>query len=244
MTDTIQDAKSGAKDTARAVGSTAKERAGGVASTTGEEARAVANEARAHAGELVDQTRDQLRAQASEQTSRLSGTLRDIGDELHNMATGESAPGGPVADITKQLAAAAHKTSARLEVGGVDGAMADLKRFARNRPGMFLLGALGAGFAVGRLVKAVDTHAVMDAAKSGAGMQDDTGDASYERDMYGSSGTSGGYRTEPGAVVGESTATPGSMTPGSMMPPTTAGGPAAAPPTMPYADPDVSREVP
>jgi hypothetical protein len=217
MSDTMRDASSGAADTARAVGTTAKERAGDVATTTSEEAKAVAEDAREQARRLVDQSREQLRAQASDQTTRLAGTLRDIGDQLHDMARGEGAPQGFVSDVTNQLAATAHRTSARLEVDGLDGAIADVKRFARNRPGVFLLGALGAGFAIGRLAKAVDTRAIVDAAKG-----------EDERSAYTSSM---GYRTAPGAVIADT-------------PPEALG--ATTPPPSPYstADVDLTTEVP
>jgi hypothetical protein len=41
----------------------------------------------------------------------------------------------------------------RLESGGLEGALSDLQGFARRRPGVFLLGAAAAGFAVARLVR-------------------------------------------------------------------------------------------
>ena len=40
-----------------------------------------------------------------------------------------------------------------------------LKRFARNRPGTFLLGGVGAGFAVGRLLRHADLKEIGHAAK-------------------------------------------------------------------------------
>jgi hypothetical protein len=217
MTDTMRDASSGAADTARAVGTTAKERGSDVATTTSQEAKAVAEDAREQARRLVDQSRDQLRAQASDQTTRLAGSLRDIGDQLHDMARGEAAPEGFVSDLTNQLAATAHRTSARLEVGGFDGAISDVKRFARNRPGVFLLGALGAGFAIGRLAKAVDTRAIVDAAKG--------------EDERSPSVSSMAYRTEPGELISDVPAQPLSST---------------TPPPSPYstADVDLTEEVP
>jgi hypothetical protein len=64
----------------------------------------------------------------------------------------------------RQLADTATRAADKLETGGVDATLADLKRFARRRPGLFLMGAMGAGFAVGRLLKAADTHSLMEAA--------------------------------------------------------------------------------
>jgi len=78
----------------------------------------------------------------------------------------DTQPGGGVAiDMGRQLADTATRAADKLETGGVDAALADLKRFARRRPGLFLMGAMGAGFAAGRLLKAADTHSLMEAAQ-------------------------------------------------------------------------------
>ena len=53
----------------------------------------------------------------------------------------------------------------------------DVKRFARQRPGVFVLGALGAGFLAGRVLRNVDTSSIAEAAKSGAGTGRATGRA-------------------------------------------------------------------
>jgi hypothetical protein len=41
-----------------------------------------------------------------------------------------------------------------MEQGGAQGVVDDVTRFARRRPGVFLAGAAGMGFVVGRLVRA------------------------------------------------------------------------------------------
>jgi hypothetical protein len=41
-----------------------------------------------------------------------------------------------------------------MEQGGPEGVIQDVAGFARRRPGMFLAGAAGIGFVVGRLVRA------------------------------------------------------------------------------------------
>jgi hypothetical protein len=89
-----------------------------------------------------------------------------MSEQLGSMARGEGPREGPVNDITRQLAGTVDRAATRLDEGGLDGALDDVKRFARQRPGLFILGAIGAGFAVGRLLKAADTHAIVDAAKS------------------------------------------------------------------------------
>jgi hypothetical protein len=142
-----------------------KDRAANVASTAGEEARAVARDATSHAREVVGETRQQLRRQADDQTQRLTGSLRQVSDQIRGMGEGRAAPSGMVADLTRQLADMTGSVASRLESGGLDSALDDVKRFARNRPALFLAAAAGTGFLVGRLMKAVDTHSVIDAAK-------------------------------------------------------------------------------
>ena len=44
--------------------------------------------------------------------------------------------------------------ASRLEQRGPQGLMDDVTRFARRRPGVFLSGAVAAGFVVGRVVRA------------------------------------------------------------------------------------------
>jgi len=165
MANTLQtELAPGSGGTADAV-STAKDKAGEVVGTAGEEARAVARDAADHARALVDETRDRLRGQASEQTERLSGTLRDVAEQLRSMVEGRGAAPGVVSDLASQLASTVSRTASRLEDGGVDTALDDAKRFARNRPGTFLAVAVGAGFVAGRLFKASDTQALAQAAK-------------------------------------------------------------------------------
>jgi len=165
MANTLQtDLVQGSGGTAEAV-STAKDKAVEVAGTAGEEAKAVARDAADHARSLLGETRDQLRSQASEQTERLSGTLRDVAEQLRAMVEGRAVAPGMVSDLASQFASTASRTASRLDDGGIDAALGDAKRFARNRPGTFLAVAVVAGFAAGRLLKAADTHALAQAAK-------------------------------------------------------------------------------
>lgn len=144
--------------------STVVDRASEVGAGIGEQTRNVAQDARAHARQMVDESRESLRAEASSQATRLASTLRDVGGQLRSMAQSQSG-GGVAVDVSRQLSDAAHRVAEKLEVGGVDDVLADVKRFARRRPGLFLLGAAGAGFAAGRLLKAADTQSLMEAAR-------------------------------------------------------------------------------
>jgi hypothetical protein len=58
----------------------------------------------------------------------------------------------------------AQHLSQRLSGGGLDGTLADARRVARNRPGMFLAGAALAGFIAARVVRVADTDRLKEAA--------------------------------------------------------------------------------
>ena len=163
MTNTLQQTQgnSGAVNEAT---SALAEKAGEVGSAVSVEARNVAQDARDHARQMAFESRESLRSEASNQAARLASTLREISGQLRSMA--DTQPGGGVAvDMGRQLADTATRAADKLETGGVDATLADLKRFARRRPGLFLMGAMGAGFAAGRLLKAADTHSLMEAAQ-------------------------------------------------------------------------------
>jgi hypothetical protein len=180
MTNTMQSGAQGGA--ASDVATTAKDQATEVASSAADEAKVVAHDAAAHARRLVGETRGQLRTQASEQTDRLTQTLKDMSQQLRSMADGNGPASGMVGDLTSQLASTTSKLATRLDEGGLDAALGDVKRFARNRPVLFLAAAAGAGFMAGRLLKAADTHALTEAMKT----SDDSGPGTV-------SGASGAY---------------------------------------------------
>ena len=158
-------ARAMSKDTANPIAGTAKEQAGAVAEASKQQAQEVARDAKAHVRDVVAQSRDQLRGQAQEQAQQLAGTLGELGGQLHAMARGEGAPEGVVGDVTRQLGSAATQASERLKAGGFEELVGDVKRFAREKPALFLLASAGAGFALTRVVRAADSHALVEAAK-------------------------------------------------------------------------------
>jgi len=147
------------------VTSTAREQAGVVTSTAKDEAASVMHDAKSQGRRLANQSRDQLRQTANEQGQRLAATLRDLGSQLDGMASGTTAPTGMLADVTEQAASSARQLAGTLNDKGVQGVVDDVKRFARRRPGVFIAGAVAAGIVTGRLIRSLDTGAVMDAAK-------------------------------------------------------------------------------
>jgi hypothetical protein len=154
-----------AKDAQTNLAGTAQAPASAVAAVARENTGEIAQDAKTHARQLVNESRQQLRGQANEQAQRVAATLGDIGRQLGAMARGDGAPSGAVADLTQQLASSASGASEHLQERGFDGVVEDTRRFARNRPGLFLLAATGAGFAIGRVLRSADTQALIDAAK-------------------------------------------------------------------------------
>lgn len=163
-----------AKDQASEVVGTAKQQAAGVAQAAGEQVRTVADDARHQARQLVDNSRQQLHEQATQQTERAASSLRTLGQQLQRMASGQPVEAGPAQDFARQAGEVVQRFADSLQSKQPEELLTDVKRFARQRPGMFLAGALGAGFLAGRLMRTVDTESIKDAAKEGMGMS--TGD--------------------------------------------------------------------
>jgi cell division septum initiation protein DivIVA len=142
----------------------AKESVKTVAQTSAEETKAVVEEAKEHARDLVGDAREQVRNQADDQSRRLASTLRDLSAQFTSMSS-QGASSGTAVALARQAAQRTDQLATRLETGGIGGVMDDLRRLGRNRPGAFLLGAAGAGFVIGRVVKNADTKALASAAK-------------------------------------------------------------------------------
>ena len=162
QTDQEAQAPASAGDRAREAASTGREQAGEVASTAGEQARRVASttqdEARQvvrganeQARRLAGDAREELRSQANAQVDRLAQGLNDVSRQLRSM--GEKGEPGAVRDMAQEAAARTQQISERLRGGGIDDVLSQLRDAGRNRPGLFLLGAFGAGLAAGRVVR-------------------------------------------------------------------------------------------
>lgn len=153
------------KQAAADVAQHARGKAGEVASTAKEEARSVARDAKNQASDVLGTARSELRTQAANQAKTLSATLSDIGRQLGDMADGSNEPEAQVASLARSAADTLSQRAERIDEGGIDGVIDDIKRFARNRPGAFLLGSIAAGFAIGRLAKHADLQQVAERAK-------------------------------------------------------------------------------
>lgn len=144
-TERAQDAASTAADEGRHVAGVAKDEAADVASEAVHHARNLV-------GDAVHQISDQVGEQSRSQRDRLSGNLRSLGDDLEKMAT-DSGASGLAADLAREVADRAHAISSHLDGREPGELLDDVRSFARNRPGTFLLGALAAGIVAGRLAR-------------------------------------------------------------------------------------------
>jgi len=134
-----QDAAGTAAEEGRHVAGTAKEEAATVASEAATQARSVMNDAMGQVG-------DQSRAQKD----KLASTLQTFGDDLESMAS--QAP-GMASDVARQVAGQVRGIASHLENREPNELLEDVRYYARQRPGLFLLGALTAGVVAGRLLR-------------------------------------------------------------------------------------------
>ncbi|TQS26705.1 hypothetical protein [Microbispora sp. KK1-11] len=188
----------------------ARTAAGEVAVTAKDQARTVADEAREQTRQVLHQLRRHTDEQARHQSRRAAGAIRQWTGELE--AIGDNAkPDSPMRGVVQQVAEQGHRAADYLETEGLHGAVRDVQDFARRRPGLFLTGALVAGFLVGRAVKAVAS--AEDPHTDGAARRFDSGTGygtAYAGDgsgaAYGSgSPSSAPYGTRPPTTYGTGT---------------------------------------
>ncbi|KAB8180064.1 ATP synthase F0 subunit B [Microbispora catharanthi] len=201
---TAQQVRQAAQETAHE----ARTAAGEVAVTAKDQARTVAHEAREQTRQVLHQLRRHTDEQARHQSRRAAGAIRQWTGELEAIGD-NSKPDSPMRGVVQQVAEQGHRAADYLETEGLHGAVRDVQDFARRRPGLFLAGALVAGFLVGRAVKAVasaeDPHA------DGAARRFDSGtaygtDADGSGAAYGSgSPSSAPYGTRPPTTYGTGT---------------------------------------
>lgn len=146
-TDKAKEAASTAADQGKQVAGTAKEEVQNVAGTAKEQARNVV-------GDTVKQVQSQVGSQATSQRDKLSETLRTFGDDLEKMVQGEGSGSGIAADIAREVSDRVRSISSQIENREPADLLDDVRSFARRKPGVFLLGALVAGVAAGRVFRA------------------------------------------------------------------------------------------
>lgn len=137
----------------------ASEQVHGVAEAGMEEVAKVASEVKAQTGKLVGDASTKIRERADTQIGAAASMLSSVSGELERMASSTS-PGSSLASLVHDGATMTRKLSERLDRNGLDGAMQDVRMFARRRPVMFLAGAFAVGMAGGRLMRNVDVRSI------------------------------------------------------------------------------------
>lgn len=154
-----------AKGAASDVASEATSAVADVTETAKTEVRSVVSDATERASQVVQTTRSELRDQVTGKTQSLASTLESVAQQLASMADRADEPDSTVAQLSRTAAEQIRRGSRRLDEGGLEGIVDDARRLARNRPGLFVLGSVAAGFAVGRLAKHADLKQAVDSAK-------------------------------------------------------------------------------
>jgi hypothetical protein len=143
-----------AKDEAREVASTAADRGGEVAQTAADQAKHVATHAQREARDLLHEGRQQLQSQAKDGQRKAAESLHQLAGQLERMAEQTDSP-GVAADVARQVSDRTHSLADWLEHREPGDLLDEVRRFARRRPGTFLVGAAVAGALVGRLTRGV-----------------------------------------------------------------------------------------
>jgi hypothetical protein len=166
--------------------STAKQETGAVAqsaagagkevvSAVSERTAAVASSAKQQLSTVVYQTKSELRTQAEGQGQQVISRLRSLSDQVSALASGRPEEAGQVGALLEEGQQRLQSYLGSLELRGPQGMVDDVTRFARRRPGMFLLGAGVAGFAIGRLVRSAAAEQ-----QSSQSWQSSQGDTSWD----------------------------------------------------------------
>lgn len=157
------------KDEAANVAGQASGSAQTVAATAKEEVANVASEVRTSTRDLISQTQSDLASQAGTQQQKAAEGIRKISEELRTMA-GAPEEQGVAADIVRQAADRSGAVAAWLEDRDPGSVLDEVKSFARQRPGAFLLLAAGAGMVAGRLGRSLQAGAPTAAPTTGTAL--------------------------------------------------------------------------
>jgi hypothetical protein len=162
-----QETKDVALDEAKNVGQTAAQAGSQVAATATDQAKEVVQETQRQAKDLLEQGRAQLKDQTVAQQQKAAQGLTSLAQELRGLADGSSAGApGPARDLLQQASSSVEQFADWLQNREPAELLDEVRRFARRKPGMFLLGAAAAGVLAGRLTSGVKA-AHSDSASSG-----------------------------------------------------------------------------
>lgn len=147
-----------AKQEATDLKDTAATQAKDVLGTAKDEAATVVGEAKTQAKDLYAQTQRELSEQAHTQQQRLAGGLRSVSNELGSMAS-NSEGSGVASDLVQQVSGRLSAAASWLGDRDPGSVLTEVKRYARRKPGTFILAAAIGGIVVGRLTRALAANA-------------------------------------------------------------------------------------
>ncbi|WP_307030571.1 hypothetical protein [Arthrobacter globiformis] len=157
-----------AKDEAANVAGQAAGAAQNVAGTAASEAKNVAYEAKNSAKDLLHQAKSDLTSQAGTQQTKAAEGIRTISSQLRTMADAPDQQ-GVASDLIRQAADRSESVASWLDNRDPGSLLDEVKSFARQRPGTFLLLAAGAGMLAGRLGRSLQAGAPETGPAAGAG---------------------------------------------------------------------------
>ncbi|MEC5179198.1 hypothetical protein [Arthrobacter sp. CG_A4] len=147
-----------AKEQAGEVAAQATDSAQNVAETAKTEVANVAAEVKTNARDLLQQAKSDLTDQAGTQQQKVAEGLRSVSTELHTMAAAPDQP-GVASDLVRQAAERSSAVASWLDGRDPGSLLTEVKTFARQRPGTFLMLAAGAGILAGRLSRSLSAGA-------------------------------------------------------------------------------------
>ncbi|UZX01658.1 hypothetical protein F8G81_02730 [Arthrobacter sp. CDRTa11] len=203
--------KDAVKQEAGDVARTAADSAQSVAQTAKSEAANVASEVKANAKDLLYQARNDLTQQAGTQQQKVADGLRSVSDQLHSMARASDQP-GVASDLVRQAAERSSSVASWLEGRDPGSLLDEVKTFARQRPGTFLLLAAGAGVLAGRLTRSLSAGAPESTTGSAAGYTGQYSGNQYAAGQYEADQAAGYVPAGGGAVPPPPVQLPGPST--------------------------------
>lgn len=147
-----------AKDEASTVAHQAAGAAQNVAGTAKAEAANVASEVKTNAKDLLYQAKSDLTDQAGAQQKKAAEGIRTISSQLRTMADAPEQQ-GVASGLIREAADRSESMASWLENRNPGSLLDEVKSFARQRPGTFLLLAAGAGMLAGRLGRSLQAGA-------------------------------------------------------------------------------------
>lgn len=147
-----------AKDEASAVAGHAAGEVKNVAGTAKAEAANVATEVKTSARGLMLQAKADFTDQAGAQQQKAAEGIRAVSSQLSTMAEASDQP-GVATDLVRQAAERSQSVATWLESRDPGSLLEEVKSFARQRPGTFLMVAAGAGLLAGRLGRSLQAGA-------------------------------------------------------------------------------------